>query len=73
MRLNRPVRFTGTRQEARDNYNSHQWEASEEGVTCFRCDSRSTSIHAEYPCGTEAPRETVEIVDGVATNVRSVS
>jgi len=59
---NRPVRFAGTKDEARANYNSHAWLWSDDGDNrCMNCDSRPSGVHAEYPCGDEAPREWVEV------------
>lgn len=57
--IDRPIRFAGTQAEADANFNTHYFD-SEYG-RCYDCDSRPTHAAAEYPCGTEPPREIVTV------------
>ena len=62
MNITRPVPFTGSPDEKRSNFNSHRWVTFDgEDYSCLECDVRTYHESANYPCGTEAPREVVEI------------
>lgn len=62
-RINRPVAFPGTAEEAAANYQTHDWivESPEEPLRCAVCDCKFWHVAANYPCGVEPPRETVTI------------
>ena len=57
----RPVRFTGSPAQAAANRNSHRWvqPAPDETYQCMDCDAKTWHAAADYPCGTEVPREVV--------------
>jgi len=59
---NMPVRFTGTDEERRRNYYSHDWVTydHEEPPECMKCCAKSWHVAADYRCGDEPPRVTVE-------------
>lgn len=67
-RINRPVPFAGTQEEAEANFKSHDFRVFDGEALCLACDCKPWHTTASYPCGTEAPRE-VETVwdDGVVT------
>lgn len=56
--LNRPIPFQGTPEEAEANYHSHTFSGEDD--RCFACDCKPWHKAADYPCGVEPPRETVE-------------
>ena len=58
--VNRPVAFPGTREERLANQRTHDWNWADE-VRCWRCDCKAWHVAADYPCGVEPPRETVQI------------
>lgn len=64
--INRPIRFEGTTQQKRANFNTHSWDGGwgEETRICRDCGSKDWHAAAEYPCGVEPPRETVKFKDG---------
>lgn len=64
--VNRPVRFQGSEQERERNLASHhfvtyQWSEDDVETRCADCDCRPSHVAATYPCGTEPPREEVEV------------
>lgn len=64
-RINRPVRFPGTPEQAAANYRTHYFITNgdpEDGdYRCMDCDCKPGHVAASYPCGTEPPRETIEV------------
>ena len=64
--INRPVRFQGTSDEAAVNRRTHHFVVTdwdEDGPCerrCADCDCKPWHAAADYPCGTEPPRETIE-------------
>jgi hypothetical protein len=64
MKTFRPVRFKGTEEERLANRATHHFVSyGEEPPECVDCLARSYHATADYPCGTEAPREVLD--DGV--------
>lgn len=60
--IDRPIRFAGTAEEAAANRDSHHWTTFDgEEYRCMWCDAAPWHAAASYPCGTEPPRETVEV------------
>lgn len=59
--LDRPVDFSGTAEEARENRRSHLWRAYDDEVVCTRCDTAIWHVAADYRCGDDPPRELIEI------------
>lgn len=59
--VNRPVRFTGTEEQRIANRASHNFTYydHEEPAECTDCCARTYHVAADYPCGQEPPRETV--------------
>lgn len=57
MVTNRPVPFKGTKEEQMKNYRTHNF--NNEYARCMECDCRPWGEVANYPCGTEPPREWV--------------
>ena len=58
--INRPIRFEGTDQQKRQNFNTHRWDGWGDSVRiCDKCGSKEWHAAAEYPCGVEPPREIV--------------
>ena len=55
----RPVPFTGTREEALANHQTHRWVYDGDVMICMICDSKSWHESASYPCGEEPPREII--------------
>lgn len=71
MKINRPVRFSGTREQADRNYHTHEFDWSLGGdARCMNCDCRPSNVAADYPCGQEPPREVVIIEYGKPATVR---
>lgn len=65
MRINRPVAFPGTDEERLANNATHNfitnWYGEDSCETrCGDCDCRPSHVAADYPCGTEPPREVIE-------------
>lgn len=58
MILERPVPFSGTDAERQSNRLTHLFFGEDD--RCAYCDCRSYGTVAEYPCGFEPPRETVD-------------
>lgn len=54
--VDEPVPFSGTAEEAHNNYNTHDWSYDEGDTRCIRCDASVRHRAASYPCGTEPPR-----------------
>lgn len=61
MRVNRPVAFPGTREQADRNHATHDWCTWDDDTRCVNCDSKPWHVAADYPCGEEPPRETVNL------------
>lgn len=61
MWIDTPAPFEGTLEEIEQNRASHTWLTSDEDARCVRCDSKPWHIHADYPCGVEAPRVIKEL------------
>jgi hypothetical protein len=61
MIINRPVRFTGSDEEAAANFRTHYWAGNDPDARCGECDCKPWHAAARYPCGVEPPRETVEV------------
>jgi hypothetical protein len=57
-----PVRFEGTPEQRRANYESHDWSsyAGSGEAECSRCCALPYHRAASYPCGTPVPRIKVE-------------
>ena len=66
-KINRPVPFGGTVEEAQKNYDTHQWVNYDGEPVCMACDCKWWYESSRYPCGAEIPREVVDTddVDGV--------
>jgi hypothetical protein len=64
--VNRPIRFQGTPEEARANYETHAWTSFDGEVECMDCCAKPWHAAASYPCGVGVPREEVEIPDAEA-------
>lgn len=58
----RPVPFAGTDAQLLRNRRSHQFGGID--GRCWECDVKPWHESANYPCGAQIPRETVEIPDG---------
>lgn len=56
-----PKRFDGTPEEARANFDTHQWVTDGDTPTCAKCDARTYHEAANYPCGVEPPRVIVYV------------
>jgi hypothetical protein len=65
-RLNQPVPFAGSTDEAEANWHTHLFASFDgEAPRCLNCDAGSWMRTAEYPCGAEVPRqETITYSDG---------
>jgi hypothetical protein len=61
MTWNRPVAFPGTDDEKVANYKTHAFVCYGEEMECMDCFCKPWHTAADYPCGTEPPRETVEV------------
>lgn len=63
MKINRIVEFQGTLEDKQRNYATHIFDDGIYGddPRCVGCDCRPWGRYAEYPCGTEVPREEVEV------------
>lgn len=61
--INRPVAFAGTDAERLANRATHHFVVydPEEPPECLDCCAKSWHVAADYPCGEEPPRETVEV------------
>lgn len=57
--LSRPKSWPGSENTRERNWVSHNW-ATEEG-RCFTCEARMFGIAAEWPCGSDVPRENVPV------------
>ena len=59
----RPVAFSGTESERQANIESHNWFSfdPEETPECMTCCAKRGGTVAQWPCGTEPPRETVTV------------
>ena len=62
-RWDRPVRFSGSPEQRAANRATHRWvqPAPDETYECMDCLAKSWHAAADYPCGTEPPREIVEL------------
>lgn len=54
--IEEPVPFTGTPDEARQNFATHSF-TNDDDPACLRCDVRVWMASASYPCGVEIPRQ----------------
>jgi hypothetical protein len=61
--IDRPVRFTGTPEEAAKNRETHVWCYYEDEVECGECCAKPWHAAASYPCGVDVPRETVTVAE----------
>ncbi len=61
----RPVPFSGTDAEARDNFNTHYFAFDGDDARCVKCDSKDWHAAASYPCGEEPPREFFDPATGL--------
>jgi hypothetical protein len=63
VKIDMPVRFTGTDAEREANRRSHSWWRPDPDETpeCDECCAKSWHAAADYPCGTQPPRQTVEV------------
>jgi hypothetical protein len=61
MIINTPVPYPGTDEEKTLNRASHVWLSGDSDTRCINCDCKPWHIHADYPCGDEAPRMDIEI------------
>jgi hypothetical protein len=61
MKLNRPVPFNGSAEEARANFASHNWYWDDGDGRCMVCDAHAGMSMSYWPCGTVVPRETIEV------------
>lgn len=61
--VNQPVPFSGTSEERKANYATHDFIYYDEEAECMGCCCKPWHVMADYPCGTIVPRETV-IVEG---------
>ena len=59
--VNRPVEFPGTEEQKAANARTHRFNYMESDARCGECDCRPCGVVAGYPCGTEPPREWVEV------------
>lgn len=58
--ITHPQEFPGTEEEAKANRATHFFFSfDEEPARCSDCDCRSSSVVADWPCGTDVPRVTV--------------
>lgn len=59
--INRPVAFTGTDEERTANRATHRFTVDFDGeVRCLECEHKLWHVGADYPCGVEPERETVD-------------
>lgn len=58
--VHRPVAFPGTDAEREANHRTHLWTYYDE-ARCSNCDAKPWHVAADYPCGQEPPRETVQV------------
>lgn len=61
--INRPVRFSGSKEERAANRRTHHFIDYGEESECANCVCKPWHVAADYPCGTEPPRETIEYGD----------
>lgn len=61
MTIDRPVRFSGSDEQAAANRLTHSFDYSDGDTRCMFCDCRPSHAAASYPCGEQPPREIVEI------------
>jgi len=56
--MSAPIPFDGSPEEAKYNFNTHQWQTFDpsEPPVCGACDSKMWHVAADYPCGEEPPR-----------------
>jgi hypothetical protein len=67
--INRPKRFPGSDTEIAANRATHAWR---EGW-CDRCGCRDRHVHADWPCGTDVPREILTIEDDTTEDAEPVT
>lgn len=68
MIYDRPVPFNGSPEQARINFNSHNWARVGDLEGCLDCDCKPWYATSQYPCGFEPPREIV-LTDGLSATV----
>lgn len=59
--INRPVAFKGSEAEMQANRRTHDFRGID--YRCMACDCKPWHAAADYPCGTEPPREIVTFDD----------
>jgi len=57
--IDEPVPFAGTPEEAKANFATHHfgYDGEDYDARCISCDSKVWHKSANYPCGTEVPRQ----------------
>lgn len=58
---NRPVPFSGTREQRHINVMTHDWVTWDGETECRECCCKPWHTTATYPCGADVPRETINI------------
>lgn len=61
MIVSRPVKFSGSDAQKRENFLSHHFVNWDDEYRCSNCDCKPWHAAAEYPCCSDVPREVVEI------------
>lgn len=61
MWIDTPAPYEGTEDEIKANRASHIWLSGDSDARCIQCDCKPWHIHADYPCGVEAPRIIKEV------------
>ena len=63
MKVNVPIPFQGTKEEAEANFQTHSFDGFPGELfsdsRCMYCDCKPWHAAAKYPCGVEPPRETI--------------
>ena len=62
--MDRPVKFSGSKQERVLNEDSHHWlsDGLDEPPICFVCDAKYSHEARNYRCGEDVPRENIQWV-----------
>ena len=66
--VSRPIRFQGTPEQKLANRQTHrfhteQFDEDDFETRCTECDCKPWHAAADYPCGTEPPREVIEVIE----------
>ena len=67
--INRPVKFQGTDEEKQANRRTHHFSPTDwdedgpQDYRCMDCECKPGHKAADYPCGTNPPRETITYKD----------